>query len=108
MTWDSSGIDGPNINTLWEMDFLDESIGYITSTRGCIYKTTDGGASWALQNDTSRLAAVDVFDLDVLDELRTATQLVKTVGYLKLLPSIRGQKPLPFALRIIPKKTSGV
>ncbi|MBM4166827.1 MAG: T9SS type A sorting domain-containing protein [Ignavibacteria bacterium] len=69
MTWDSSGIDGPNINTLWEMDFLDESIGYITSTRGCIYKTTDGGASWALQNDTSRLAAVDVFDLDVLDEL---------------------------------------
>ncbi|MBS4029493.1 MAG: T9SS type A sorting domain-containing protein [Ignavibacteriales bacterium] len=69
-TWDSIGIDGPSIYTLWEAQFLSPSLGYLGSTNGAIYKTSDGGATWALQNDTSRLFGVDIIDIGIVDSTR--------------------------------------
>jgi hypothetical protein len=69
-TWDSTGINGPNENTLWEMSFLNVNTGYLGSTNGCIYKTSNGGTNWTLQSDTTGLFGVDVIDIDVVSEVR--------------------------------------
>ena len=69
-TWDSTGIDGPDTKTLWEMSFLNVNTGFIATADGCIYKTVNAGANWTLQNDTTGLYGVDVIDIDVISESR--------------------------------------
>jgi photosystem II stability/assembly factor-like uncharacterized protein len=70
LSWDSAGISRPAVLTLWEAAFLSRSSGYVDSQDGKIFRTTNGGATWATVSDTAGLAGRDVIDIALADSMR--------------------------------------
>ncbi|MBS1494675.1 MAG: T9SS type A sorting domain-containing protein [Bacteroidetes bacterium] len=63
-TWDSTGITHPSTQYVWEMKYISHTRFYAGSQNGCIYGSTNGGATWALVNDTTGLSGVNVYSFD--------------------------------------------
>ena len=50
----------------WNVSFLDNQIGSIVGQGGFIFKTTDGGLTWAMLN--SGIGGVSFYDLEMFDD----------------------------------------
>jgi photosystem II stability/assembly factor-like uncharacterized protein len=88
LTWDSTGIDLPTTVVHWTTEWFNPNTGFIGSTNGRIYKTTNGGVSWTLASDTAGLSGVDVIDMDMVSQTRGIA--AAELGNMMVMDSVSG------------------
>ncbi len=63
-TWDSTGITHPTTAYVYELKYIAPNKLYAGSQNGCIFGSTNNGATWTLANDTTGHAGVNIYSFD--------------------------------------------
>jgi photosystem II stability/assembly factor-like uncharacterized protein len=104
LTWDSIALVGEmnNVERMYAINFSSLNIGYIGGNRGGMFKTTDGGYNWKMENSgtsTSIIYSIDSFNDSIVWASRGNGTIINTsTGGQTGIENLNQQQPTNYKL----------